>query len=59
LHGRRGIPLFVSVFDTENKFASSLAREEPVEKRRAGAAHVKVASRRWSEASANCHFLIL
>src|SRR4029450_4592717 len=59
LYGLRGIPLFVRVFNSENKFASSLGRGKAVGTRRAGAAHVKVASGRWSEASANCHFLIL
>jgi len=43
----------VGVFNAQNEFAAVMPRKEPVEKRRARAADVEIASRRVSETDAD------
>ena len=54
---RRGsflrVARFVGIFDAQNKCAAVMPREEPVEERRARAADVQIAGRRWSETDAD------
>ena len=55
------IARFIRILDAQNKRPAVMAREEPVEKRRARAADVQITSRRWSETNTNSgiHTIIL
>ena len=54
----RTIAFDVRVFNAQDHGAAAAAREKPVEKRGARAAHVQIAGRRWREPHANfaCRF---
>ena len=56
-----GVARFIRILDAENKCPAVMAREEPVEKRRARAADMQVTSRRWSKTNTNSgiHTIIL
>jgi hypothetical protein len=47
----------VGILDTEDKHASVVPREQPVEESRAGTPNVKISRGRGSESNAYCHIL--
>ena len=47
-------PLAVGVFDAQDEGAPAMAREQPVEQRRAGVADVQLSRGAWSKAQAHC-----